>query len=229
MPRNWRRNSASSAAPISRPSLFEVVFPRRAQALGQQRRQAGIRLLEPAAHGDSVGHIDESIRIQIGKSGEHLLAHEIGMQLRDAVDPMTADDRKMRHAHAAIAAIIDDGQAPAALVIAGVARLDGLQKIAIDQINDLQMPRQQPLEHRHRPDLERLRQQGVVGVGEHAGRDLPALVPRQAVLIDQQAHQFRNRHRRVRVVQLNRDRVGHGGERCGPRSNASPGCPAGWR
>jgi hypothetical protein len=35
-------------------------------------------------------------------------AHEIGVQLSDPVDPMTADDRKMRHAHPAIAAVVDD-------------------------------------------------------------------------------------------------------------------------
>src|SRR5882762_2179799 len=195
------------------PELFEIVFPRRPQAFRQQRRQAGIRLFQPAAHRDSVGHIDESIGIQVGKTGKHLFAHEVGVQLSDPVDPMTADDRKMRHSHPAIALVVDDRQAPAAVKISGVVRFDRLQKIAVDQIDDLQMPRQQALEHRHGPRLERLRQQRVIGVRKHSGRDLPAFGPRQAVLVDQQAHELRNRHRRVRVVQLNGDRVRNGRER----------------
>ena len=97
-----------------------------------------------------------------------MLAHEIGVQLRDAIDPMTADDREMRHAHAAIAAVVDDRQAPQPLLISGVTLFDRLQEVAVDQIDDLQMPRQQALEHRHRPCLERLGQQGVIGVRKHA-------------------------------------------------------------
>ena len=135
------------------------------------------------------------------------------MQLSDSIDPMAADDRDMRHAHAAIAVVVDDGQAPAAAVIAGVPCLDRLQKITIDQVDDLQVPRQQPLEHGHGPGLERLRQQSVVGVRKHGGGDLPAFRPRQAVLIQQQAHQLRNRHGRMRVVQLDRYGVGQRRER----------------
>ncbi len=75
------------------------------------------------------------------------------------------------------------------------------------------MPRQQPLEHRHRPGLERLRQQGVVGVRKHPRRDVPAVGPRHAVLVDQQPHQLGNCHRRVRVIELNRNRIGDGCQR----------------
>ena len=135
------------------------------------------------------------------------------MQLGHAIDPMTADDREMRHSHPAIAAIVDNRQAPAQILISGVPLLDHLQEVAVDQIDDLQMPRQQPLEHRHRPGLERLRQQGVVGVRKHTRRDFPAVSPRHAVLVDQQPHQLRNCHRRVRVIELNRNRIGDGRQR----------------
>ncbi len=135
--------------------------------LGQQRRQAGIRLFEPAAHGDSIGHVDESFGIHLCKPAKYMLAHEIRVQLRHAIDSMAADDGEVRHAYPPVSSIIDDRDGPLPLRILGIARLDRLQKIAIDQIDDLQMPRQQAFEHRYRPGLERLRQQSVVGVRKH--------------------------------------------------------------
>ena len=50
--------------------------------------------------------------------------------------------------------------------------------------------------------LQRLGQQGVVGVGEGRAGDLPGLVPVHAVLVDQQAHQLGHGDRRVGVVEL---------------------------
>ena len=42
--------------------LLEVVFPRVAQVPRDQRRQPGVRLLEPAPHGDAVGDVGEAVR-----------------------------------------------------------------------------------------------------------------------------------------------------------------------
>jgi len=135
------------------------------------------------------------------------------MQLRDAVDFVAADDGQVRHAYAPIAAVIDDGHRAQTLRLAGIGRLHDAQKISIYKIDDFQMPRQQALEHRHRPGFERLRQQRMIGVREHAFGYLPAFLPGQCVLIDEQPHQFRNRHSRVGIVELNGDRVGQGSER----------------
>ena len=56
--------------------------------------------------------------------------------------------------------------------------------------------------------LQRLGQQRVVGVGEGRLRDRPGLVPGDAVLVDQEAHQLGDRDGRMRVVELDRDLVG---------------------
>jgi len=80
------------------------------------------------------------------------------------------------------------------------------------QVDDLQVAGQEPLEHRDRPGLERLGS-SVWLVVEKTRSYLPAFAPRLAVFIDQEPHQFRNRDRRVRVVQLDRDRIRYGGER----------------
>jgi len=70
------------------------------------------------------------------------------------------------------------------------------------------MPRQHQLHQRHRPSLQRLRQQRVIGEAHNRLRDLPGLVPRHLVLIEQNPHHLRHRQRRMRVVELHRDLLG---------------------
>ncbi len=64
------------------------------------------------------------------------------------------------------------------------------------------MARHQHFKPGHRPFFQCFRQQRVVRVGERPYGDVPGLVPAEFGLIEENAHQFRNRHRRVRVVQL---------------------------
>ena len=78
----------------------------------------------------------------------------------------------------------------------------------VDEVDDLHVPRQQALDQRHRPGLERFRQQRVIRVVEHGRRDLPRELPRHVVHVDQQAHQFGDRDRGMRVVELDRHVVG---------------------
>ena len=80
--------------------------------------------------------------------------------------------------------------------------------------------RQQLREQRQRPGLERLGQQRVVRVRERALRELPRLVPVEAVLVDEQAHELGDRERRVRVVELRREQVRKLLERSRPSSRA---------
>src|SRR6202012_5589474 len=99
-----------------------------------------------------------------------------------------ADPREVRHAHAPLAVLGDDGKPPLRIEIAGTMPLERREKIAVDEVDDLEVARQQPLDEGDGPGLEGLRQQGVIGVGEYAGGDGPALVPAQAVLVYQQPH-----------------------------------------
>jgi hypothetical protein len=65
---------------------------------------------------------------------------------------------------------------------------DILEQRAVDQVDDLQVTRQQPLEKRDRPGLERFGQQRVVRVRENPPRHVPGLFPFELVLVEQQAH-----------------------------------------
>ena len=70
------------------------------------------------------------------------------------------------------------------------------------------MTRQQHLEPIQRPFLQCFGQQGVIGVGQSPLRQVPGLVPAEMRVVQQNPHQLRNGHGRVRVVQLDRDFLG---------------------
>ena len=139
--------------------LLQIVLPGGAQMLREQRRQPGVRLLQPAAHRDAVGHVDESIGADFGKTRKHASAHELGVQLRDTVDVMAADHGEMRHPHPPLAVLGDDRQAPLEIRIARPARRQILQEIAVDRVDDLEVPRQQALDQGDRPGLQRFGKQ----------------------------------------------------------------------
>ncbi len=65
-----------------------------------------------------------------------------------------------------------------------------LQVPGVDFVDDLQVARQNMLEHADRPALQGLGQEGVVGVGEGLGADLPGFVPAQMLQVHQDAHQL---------------------------------------
>jgi len=50
-----------------------------------------------------------------------------------------------------------------------------LHEVVVDQVDDLQMPGQDVAQHVGWPTLKGLRQDGVVGVGAAASRDVPSL------------------------------------------------------
>lgn len=61
------------------------------------------------------------------------------------------------------------------------------------------MPREEVLHERHGPLLERLGEHGVVREEERVRRDLPGLVPRHVLLVDEDAHELGDGERRVRL------------------------------
>jgi len=80
--------------------------------------------------------------------------------------------------------------------------------LRVDALDDLHVARQEPRELPHRPRLERLGQQCVIGVVEDARGDAPRRLPRDAVLVDQEPHELRHGNRGMRIVELDRDVIG---------------------
>jgi hypothetical protein len=118
--RKRRRNCGSSAAaPRQCADQRQVVLPGIPEPLAEQRRQAGIRLFQPAPHRDAIRDIDEAFGAKLREAAEHVRAHQFRMQARDAIDAMAADHRQMRHAHLAVIADGDDRQVTLAGDVAG--------------------------------------------------------------------------------------------------------------
>ena len=126
------------------------------------------------------------------------------MQFGHAVDVMRTDDGEVRHADALRVAFLDDRELGLAGVVARPAAVDLFEVTAVDLVDDLEMAREHLLEERHRPGLEGLRQQGVVGVAEDLRAKRPSFVPSQALDVDQEAHQFGYGDRRVGIIELDR-------------------------
>src|SRR5262245_11875376 len=87
-------------------------------------------------------------------------------------------------------------------IVARKASPHVVEQPSIDFIDDLKLSRQKHLEPRYGPLLQRFGQQGVVGVRQHALRNVPSAVPVQSSLIEKNSHELRNGDRRVRVVEL---------------------------
>ncbi len=165
--------------------------------------EIGIGLQQPAPERDSVGFVDDPVRIHRVQVAEHGFAHQVGVKRRHAVDAMGPDKRKVPHSQPSTIMLIDQRNRPERGVGSGrIFQLRCLKMLRIDAIDDLQVPRQNAPEQIDRPGFERFRQQRMVGVGECADRDTPRLVPRQAVKVDEDAHEFRNCDARMRVIEL---------------------------
>ena len=165
MARKRWRNSASSAAHFRRsrssrsfshaePSFSVSSADRPGFACFSQRRTAMplVTLVKRSGHSSA-----KSAKIVSRISRECSFA-----------TPLTrcaADHRQVRHAHAPVAFFVDQRHAAAAIqVVADSVALTIFEEVAIDLVDDLQVARQEPLEERDRPGLQRLGQQRVIGV-----------------------------------------------------------------
>ena len=132
------------------------------------------------------------------------------MQGGYAVDGVAAHDGQVGHAHLAVVALLDQGHLLHAGQVVRPAQGDLLEEAGVDLVDDLQMARQHLLHQAHRPALQGLRQQGMVGVAEGAGGDVPGLLPRQIRLVHEVAHQLGHRHGGMGVVELDGVLLGKG-------------------
>src|SRR5271168_4824477 len=96
----------------------------------------------------------------------------------------------MGHPYIALTALIDYLHPSDAwhIVVKTLAYIG--QEAGIDLVDYLQMTRKRFLEDSQRPLFQRLGQESVVGVSEGVAGDLPRIIPIEAVLVEQQAHQL---------------------------------------
>ena len=101
------------------------------------------------------------------RSAKTVCCHQLGVQRRHAVDPARAEEGEVpiRTRRPWLSSMSEMARGTAVGV--GPSRAC-VQVQRVDQVDDLHVPRQQPFHQRHRPALERLRQQRVIGVGSAA-------------------------------------------------------------
>src|SRR5690606_24348290 len=90
--------------PLQRAELTEIPGPAVADRLVKQCREPGIAEHQPAPRRHAVGLVRESLRPQRMKLAQHAALQQLRVQRRDTIDGMTADRRKVRHSHIALAA-----------------------------------------------------------------------------------------------------------------------------
>ncbi len=174
----------------------------------QQLAQPGVGQRQEPAWRHAVGLVAEPLRPELVEVLEHTGFQQVRVQRGDTVDGVAADRGQVRHPNV-LAAVLADQRHPAdALLVAGEPGAHLVEEPPVDLVDDLEVAGQRLGEHLQRPLLQRLGQQGVVGVAERRHGDVPGLVPAQVPLVDQQPHQLGDPDRRMGVVELQRESLG---------------------
>ena len=188
--------------------LGQVAAPALAQALVEQAGQRRVGLGQPAAGGDAVGLVVEAGGEDTRKVGKDRLRHQLRVQGRHTVDGVAHQHRQIGHPHAALARFVHQRYAAQQLGVVAVLLGHAGEETRVHVEDDLQVARQDAAHHLHRPGLQRLVHQRVVGVREDFLRMAPGGVPVEAVFVDQQAQQLGHGQHRVGVVEVDADLLG---------------------
>ena len=192
--------------------LLELRDPPVPDTAGDGVRQEGIRGQQPAAGSYAVGDVVEAVREHLVEVVHQVGLEQLGVQGGDPIDAVRTDHRQVGHADALAVRgpvpVVDQRHAREARIVERVAALHLAEETPVDLVDDGEVARQQALEQLHRPGLQRLRQQRVVGVAEGRLRHLPGLVPGDGVLVDQDAQQLGDGDGGVGIVELDGDLLG---------------------
>ena len=177
--------------------MEEVVIP--AGTLPNQSVQLGVDLGQPAAVVHAVGDVLELLRTHGVGVMEHILLQNIRVEGGDTVDGVAGAYAQIGHPDLAVP---DDGHFGHLFLVAGEALLQLALVAGGDLLQDLPDPGQETLDQALGPALQRLGQDGVVGVGHRLGDDIPGVVPAVPLHIHQDTHQFGDDQSGMGVVDL---------------------------
>ena len=182
--------------------FVELDDPLVADGFGDELREGGVRLEQPAARRDAVRDVHELLRPELVEILEERFLENLRVELGDAVDGGAGHKAHVGHADVALAVLVDERHSLQALDVAGIHRGNLLEETPVDFVDDLQVAREDALHHRDGPLFERLGEDGVVGVADGARREIPRLVPLHALLIDEDAHELGDDERGVGFVEM---------------------------
>ena len=177
----------------------------RADHIVQQAAQIGVAGQQPAAIGNAVGHIFESLGLIQVIVMEHALLNDLAVQLGNAVDAVAGVGTDIGHTDLVVT---DHGHIVDLAVVAGECLFQLDAGAAIHLLHDHENAGQGHAEQVHIPLFQSLAHHGVVGVGKHLAADIKRFIPAEAAFIQQHTHHFGNGQRGVGIVQLNGNFVG---------------------
>src|SRR6266849_465744 len=176
-----------------------------ANGLRDSNGERGIGFQQPASRCHPVRLVAETLGKHFGQILHRRRPQQLRVDSGYSVRAVRSDNREVGHADLALFALLHEAHTLHPPLVAGEAKTNFVEEPPVDLVDDLEMPGKKYLKPRSGPFLESLRQQRVIGISKGLFRQIPGLVPSQVRIIQQDTHQFRDRHRRMRVVELDRD------------------------
>src|SRR3954447_23805338 len=102
--------------------------------------------MQPAAEGYAIGDIDDPVRVELVQVMEYRFAHQSGMHRRDAIDAPAAQKSEMAHLDTAAVPLVNQRDGSETVDVEAARCGDAFEMAGIDEVDDLQMPRQHPFE-----------------------------------------------------------------------------------
>src|SRR5215472_12926512 len=121
-----------------------------------------------------------------------------------SVGAMRSDDGQMRHAYLALASLFHQADAFNTSFITRKAMPDFINQTAVNLVNNLELPGKKDFKPSDRPLLEGFRQERVIGIGQRLLGKVPRMIPTELRFVQQNSHEFRDRHGGMSIVELYR-------------------------
>ena len=179
----------------------------RAYELAHEAVELRVALAEPAAVVDAVRDVGELLWLELADVAEEVVLEYVAVQAGDAVYHVAGREAHIGHVDLAA---LDDGVAGNPGVVAVELGGELGAPAAVNLADNLEDARHEALHQALRPGLEGLGHYRVVRVGHAVADDVPGLIPAQAVLVHEDAHELGDNERRVRVVNVDNVVLGEG-------------------
>ncbi|KNC22834.1 hypothetical protein FF38_08040 [Lucilia cuprina] len=172
--------------------LIQMYGPFVANLFADQIRQARVAEQQPTTRSNTVGLVLELVGLHLVEQTEKIILQDLGVNSGYTVDGMGTNNGQMSHVNAFLTIFFNQRHAAHTIHVTGIEFLNIFHVQEVNVIDNLQVTRQNGLEHGNGPAFQSFGKDGVVGVGTGADGDIPSLLPGQVLFIDQDAHKFRN-------------------------------------
>ena len=167
--------------------------------IGDPVSQQRVRMHQETSLCNTVCLVIEFLRIHLVEIFQLLFFQDLGMQSCNTVYRITASDCQVGHLNLSV---VDDSHLPDFFLISRIFVLDLQDKSAVDLFDDLVYTRKQFGEQLDRPFFQSFCHDGMVGVCTGMRCDIPCFFPGHSFFVQQDTHQFGNRHGRMGIIQL---------------------------